>query len=111
MKKTEKLTYIPLNPLVSNIQIVLVRPRPDDTLAGFVSIRYRDELDLADLALHIGPKDGQFDVRYPLKPLYGGARVGVIRPVTKEVSDSIRDAIVDHYLALVRKHPHYKERL
>ena len=112
MKKTEnELTYVPFGSLITEVQVTPVRPvhTPGGTLVAFGSIRYRGEIDFADLALHAGPKDGQFEIIYPVKTLFGGVRVGVIRPVSKSISDAILNALVDRYMALVRKYPNYKE--
>lgn len=87
-------------PPISEVSFTPVPPR--HTLLGFGSVVHHG-VRLSDLALHINRDGGGYSIAYPRKRLFNGSEISIIYPTSKQVAETIRDAIVGKYLELTRQ--------
>ena len=88
------------NSFISEVRFTPIAAR--DTLLGFASILYRNELRLSDIALHCTRQGDDFTLAYPLKRLFNGAEVHIVYPVQKEIAEAMKAAVVTKYLDLIK---------
>jgi hypothetical protein len=87
--------------IITELSFTPIRPR--GTLLGFCSLLYRGELFLGNIALHATSDGKDFKIYFPDKILFNGVRTHIYYPVSKEISEIIKQAITDHYLTQTRE--------
>ena len=87
----------------SRISEVRVTPIfPNGTLVAFASILFEGQLRLSDLAVHSLNQGKEFSISYPKKRLFNGAEVNIIYPISRDVDDAVKSAIVSKYLDMTK---------
>ena len=89
-----------ISSFISEVSVTPIRPK--DTLVAFCSFVYRNEFFLGDVALHLDPSGG-YSLRYPAKVLFNGSKCQVHYPLSAEIAEVIKSAIIKKYEELIRK--------
>lgn len=91
----------PAKSILSEISITPIRPQRSHI--AWCSLVYRREWFLGDIALHVTKDGNDFRLSYPAKTLFNGAVINTFYPISKEIGDLVKSAIVEEYLALLEK--------
>ena len=89
-----------ISSLISEVSVTPIRPK--DTLIAFCSFVYRNEFFFGDIALHIEPSGG-YSLRWPAKTLFNGSRCQIHYPLSAEIGDAVKNAIVTKYEEMIRR--------
>ena len=88
--------------VVSEIQIIPVKPK--DGLIAFASCVIDGRFYLGNIAVYTSPTspDG-YRLLYPIKVLPNGKEIHCVHPITKEVGEAVKRAIISKFEDLMTK--------
>lgn len=88
--------------VVSEIQIIPVKPK--DGLVAFASCVINNQFYLGNIAIYTSlSSPDTFRLVYPLKLLPTGKQINCVYPINRETGETVKNAIVSKYKALLDK--------
>ena len=88
-------------------EINILPVKPQNGLVAFASIVINNQIYIGNIAIYTSPTVEQgFRLVYPDKMLPNGKRINCVHPISREAGESIKQAVIKHYLDLMSKVAH-----
>ncbi len=86
---------------ITDIQILPVKPK--DGLMAFCNFTLNNQFHISSVAIFLSLDGQRYRLSWPLKVLPNGKKIEVIYPLSADVANKIREAIIEKYMELLKK--------